>query len=666
MRRTFPLVLSVGVLAGCGHAPAALRTISTEAHVTAARVTRLTERHTGSLQAAVQDAASVALGGLRAMLLGGLTSSDFSRADVRVVTPTSDRAHSPLPAALHDTAAVRIGSSVYLFGGGTNANTQSDVIVRIPIGSGAATNIGHLPAPSSDQSAAAIGGTAYIIGGYTGTHWLNTIVAWKPGSTARVVARLPFTLRYSAVTAVGGTIVIAGGSLENGTASSAVLAYTPGHRVRRIGRLPAATTHAAAAAIGGVAFVIGGRGATRGSAVDSIVSVDVRTHAIRSAGTLAFARSDLAAVSLGDRILLAGGRDASGAIADLSELVPATTRQAQVEVLAKSVYAYDGANRLTGAARFARPLVYVPNSQSATVDEIDPRTFKIVRQFAVGLLPQHVVPSYDLKTLYVTNDVGNSLTVIDPRTGKPGRTIPVADPYNMYFTPGGRYAIVVAERLHRLDFRNPHTFALHHSLTVPCSGVDHMDFSADGRYLIASCEFSGQLVKVDVQSERVVGVLNLPDGPGGMPQDVRVSPDGTTFYVADLRAGGVWKVNGARFKVVGFVRTGAGAHGLYPSRDGRDLYVSNRSEGSISVISFRTQKVVQKWRIPGGGSPDMGGVSADGRVLWLSGRYNSAVYAISTRNGALLARIPVGSGPHGVCVWPQPGRYSLGHTDNMR
>jgi YVTN family beta-propeller protein len=627
---------------------------------------RLVEHALGSLAAPVQDAAAVAVGGGRVMLLGGLTAADTSRADIRIVDGHRDRRVGSLPVALHDTAAVRVGSAVYLFGGGTNAGTQSDAIVRVPASGGTARDVGRLPAPSSDQSGAAIAGTAYIVGGYTGTRWLNTIVAWKPGSSARVVARLPFALRYSAVTALGGTLVIAGGSLENGTASSAVLDYTPGHRVRRVGNLPSATTHAAAATIGDRAFVIGGRGATTGSVADSIVSIDVHTHSIRDAGTLAFARSDLAAVSLGTHILLAGGHDGTRALANLSELAPATGRQKQSASLTQSVYAFDGADRLSGAARFAKPLVYVPNSQSATVDVIDPHTFKIVEHFRVGLLPQHVVPSYDLKTLYVTNDVGNGLTVIDPRTGKTGRTIPVEDPYNMYFTPDGRYAIVVAERLHRLDFRNPHTFALHHTLAVPCSGVDHMDFSADGRYLIASCEFSGQLIKVDVQQERILGVLDLPDGPGGMPQDVRISPDGKVFYVADLAAGGVWKIDGARFKVNGFIRTGAGAHGLYPSRDGKSLYVSNRGNGSVSVISFRTQKVAKTWRIPGGGSPDMGGVSADGNVLWLSGRYNSVVYAISTRTGRLLARIPVGTGPHGLCVWPQPGRYSLGHTDNMR
>jgi len=215
---------------------------------------------------------------------------------------------------------------------------------------------------------------------------------------------------------------------------------------------------------------------------------------------------------------------------------------------------------LQGAARLARPLVYVPNSDSDTVDVIDPATYKVVEHFAVGGLPQHVVPSYDLKTLYVTNDTGNSLTAINPQTGRPGATIPVADPYNMYFTPDGQYAIVVAERLGRLDFRDAHTFALHHSLPVPCRGIDHMDFSADGAYLIASCEFSGQLVKVDVAQERVVGTLGLP--AGASPQDVKLSPDGKVFYVADKAAGGVWEIDAARFRRIGFLHTGFGAHGL--------------------------------------------------------------------------------------------------------
>ena len=328
------------------------------------------------------------------------------------------------------------------------------------------------------------------------------------------------------------------------------------------------------------------------------------------------------------------------------------------------LYAADRPGQLSPVTRGFRPLVYVPNSDSATVDVIDPRTYRIVEHLKVGQLPQHVTPSWDLRTLWVDNDGGNSLTPIDPRSGRSGRPVPVTDPYNLYFTPNGRSAIVVAERLRRLDFRDPHSMRLHHSLPVPCMGVDHMDFSADGRYAIVSCEFSGMLLKVDITRERVAGTLLLR--AGGMPQDVKLSPDGRVFYVADMASNGVWLVDGNRLQVIGFVHTGVGTHGLYVSRDSRLLYISNRGEGTISVLSFATRHVVQLWRLPGGGSPDMGGVSADGRVLWLSGRYNGEVYAIDTSSGRLLVRIRVGSGPHGLCVYPQPGRYSLGHTGVFR
>jgi DNA-binding beta-propeller fold protein YncE len=332
-----------------------------------------------------------------------------------------------------------------------------------------------------------------------------------------------------------------------------------------------------------------------------------------------------------------------------------------------NVYAATGAGQLSPVVRGDPALVYVPNSMSDTVDVISQRTFKIVASYPVGALPQHVTPSYDLRTLYVDNDEGNSLTPIDPRTGhQRGGPIPVTDPYNLYFTPDGRYAIVVAEALQRLDFRNAHTMRLHYSLHVPqCLGVDHLDFSADGRYLYASCEFAGRMIEMDVQREKLVRTLTLGNGYAA-PQDVKLSPDGRVLYVADQAGGGLWEIDPYGFKVIGFLRTGAGAHGLYPSRDARYLYVSNRAEGTISVIDFATRRTVAQWRIPGPASPDMGGVSADGSMLWLSGRYNAEVYAIDTGTGRLRARISVGLGPHGMCVWPQPGRYSLGHTGNMR
>jgi YVTN family beta-propeller protein len=614
----------------------------------------------GSLPEPVQDAAAASYRD-GAVLVGGLTAADVSSDGIVTATGAGSQRVGRVPGALHDAAAVRLGRMTYVFGGG-NGVAQLDAILAVDPGSGAAQAVGRLPVPSSDQSAAALGRTAYVVGGYTGSRWLDSIVAWRPGGRARVVAHLPHTLRYAAVAAAGNRVVIAGGSLENGTASDLVYAYTPGSRhVVRLGRLPAPTTHAAAAALGSTVLVIGGRGAAVDTPTTRIVAVDSRVHVV---GELAVPLSDLAAVTTPRGVLLAGGRSSTGTVSTLTTLVPSSPKRATATARAVNVYAADRAGNLSAEARLAAPFVYVPNSDSNTIDVIDQRTFKVVRHFAVGALPQHVVPAWDLKTLYVTNDLGNSLTTIDPRTGKPGRTIPVDDPYNMYFTPDGRYAIIVAERLHRLDFRGAHSFKLHRSLTVPCVGVDHMDFSADGRYALASCEFSGQMLKIDIARERVEGVLTLR--AGAAPQDVKLSPDGRVFYVADMNANGVWLIDGGSLRVLGFLHTGRGAHGLYPSRDARYLYVTNRGEGSISVVSFATRKVVHTWRIPGGGSPDMGNVSADGKVLWLSGRWNGVLYAISTKDGRLLAKIPVGLGPHGVCVWPQPGNYSLGHTGILR
>lgn len=618
----------------------------------------------------LQDAAGAAAGAVP-VVAGGLTAADASTDAVIAIARSGPRVVGRLPGARHDAAAVALGGRVYLFGGG-NGVAQIDEIVRVAPGHPSSTTVvGRLPAPSSDSAAAALAGTAYVVGGYTGRAWLDTIVAWRPGRPARVVAHLPTALRYAAVSAAGGRVVIAGGSVPTGAASRAVYTFDPATgRIAKAEALPAATTHAAAASLAGLAFVIGGRGSSAGTASDRIVSVDAVSGRVRGAGRLPRALSDLTAVSLPGRIVVAGGRSGTGAVTDVLALSvaagsrPAGAAAGRAEGAAAGVYAHTGRSMLSAVTRRMPARIYVPNSLANTVDVIDPQTFRIVRHFAVGALPQHVTPAWDMKTLYVLDDAGNSLTPIDPRTSRPGKPIPVTDPYNMYFTPDGRYAIVVAERNARLDFRDPHTFRLRHSLAVPCRGVDHMDFSADGRYLLASCEFSGEMVEVDVRRQRVVGTLALGDG-SGKPQDVKLSPDGTIFYVADARAGGVWEVSGAPLRTLGFLPTGRGAHGLYPSRDARFLYVSNRDAGSVSVVDFASRRVVATWRISGG-SPDMGGVSADGSVLWLSGRYDGEIYAIATRTGRLLRRIRVGAGPHGVSVWPQPGRFSLGHTGITR
>lgn len=344
-----------------------------------------------------------------------------------------------------------------------------------------------------------------------------------------------------------------------------------------------------------------------------------------------------------------------------------------------NLYSEIGAGKLSPALAGHRELVYVPHVQSNDIYVIDPKTLKVIDKYKVGLNPQHVVPSWDMQTLWVTNNAERTtrgtLTPIDPKTGKPGgKDIVVHDPYNMYFSPDGQNAIVVEEAEKRLAFRDPKTMEFRYFIETPgCKGINHADFSIDGKWAIFTCEFGGSLAKIDLVERKVVGYIKL--SRGGMPQDIRISPDGRRFYVADMRADGIFVIDGEAFREVGFVKTGKGAHGLYPSRDGRKLYIANRGSnkihgdprgpGGVSVMDFATEKIEATWLIPGGGSPDMGNVTADGSQLWLSGRYDHVVYVFDTATGAVKT-IKVGIEPHGLTVWPQPGRASFGHTGNMR
>ncbi|MGZ6967504.1 MAG: YncE family protein [Acidimicrobiia bacterium] len=340
------------------------------------------------------------------------------------------------------------------------------------------------------------------------------------------------------------------------------------------------------------------------------------------------------------------------------------------------------------------PRIYVPSGRADKITVIDPVTKQMVSQFSTGKgsTPQHIVPSFDLKTLWVLNNKSDSLVPIDAHSGAVGAPIAVNDPYNLYFTTDGRSAIVIAELHSRIDFRDPHNLALQESVPVPgCRGINHADFSADGSYLLLTCEYGGEIAKVNVATRTVMGSMRLPTPPGrapvmatmpdhsmatSMPQDIRLGPDGKKFFVADMLQGGVHVIDGVHLRELGFIPTGVGAHSITPSHDGTVLYVANRGSaatsgtphqpGSVSVISVATGSVTATWGIPGGGSPDMGNLTADGAELWLSGRFDNEVYAFNTATGALTARIPVPRGPHGLTVWPQPGRYSLGHTGNMR
>ncbi len=372
--------------------------------------------------------------------------------------------------------------------------------------------------------------------------------------------------------------------------------------------------------------------------------------------------------------LLAAGLTACGPTSQVhTSAPPATSAASQAplpgpappsnDAVGADVYAAASAGELAPAARTAKSLVYVADAAGNGYDIIDQKTMKLVRHRVTttgNSGPQHVAPGWDLTTLYVTNSAAGTVTPVDPRTGASGTATPIADAYDLSFTPDGRYAVVIAKDKQELDFLDPHTFAPVSAVKLNCPGPESIDYSADDRYAVVSCEFGGRLIRIDLSTLTVTGTLNI----GGMPERVRLDPLGQVFYVADLSAGGLHEIDAATFQQIGFLPTGRGTHDIVVSRDSRSLYVTNRTSGTVAVVDVVSRKVTATWKV--GGSPDLAGLSANGDVLWTADTYGNTVYALSTKDGTVLAKIPVGNNPLGLTVWPQPGRYALGGTGTVR
>jgi len=311
--------------------------------------------------------------------------------------------------------------------------------------------------------------------------------------------------------------------------------------------------------------------------------------------------------------------------------------------------------------------VWVPNERGSQVIVIDPSTFEIVDRLDVGVYPEHVSPSWDGQLLYVNNMKADSMSVIDPRTGAVTGEVAMPYPYNLYFTPDGSRAIVVQDMVHGaprdengLRFLTNPGFEELGFLPIKWAGADHLDFSADGKVLYLSCEYSGTLVVVDVATMAVTKEIVV----GGFPTDVRLAPDGKHLFVANQLLDGLTVIDTVTNTLVDIIKLDKGSHGLALSRDASVLYVTNRLAGTLSVLDADTWKVRETWKI--GGSPDMIAVSADGRQLWISNRWDRSVVVVDSLTGAVLRKIETGAYPHGLAFWPLPGRYSLGHNGNMR
>ncbi|MGH2596944.1 MAG: hypothetical protein ACRDH7_13380, partial [Actinomycetota bacterium] len=482
------------------------------------------------LAAPIQRTVAVRFSGV-VYIAGGLDAAGITVDGVFSMDPSTGHLTSlgSLPRGVHDAAGAAIDGKLYVFAGG--AGTGTDDVQAFDPSTGRGSIVGHLPVALSDLAAATVGATTYLVGGYDGTAPRSEIYATTDGTTFRTVGRLPIGLRYPAVTAADGRLIIAGGQGPAGP-TNGIFAFDPANgSVRAIGHLPSPVAHASAFALGNKVYVVGGRDAND-HALTAVTAVDPITGRVIRQAPLGHPLADAATVVGPGKTLMIGGFG----VATSSQVLEASLRVPSAKP--QNVYAAIRSKVLDPAVASDPAYVYVPNGIPGTVEVIDPKTFRTIRTIHLGALsyPEHVSPSWDLRWLYVDTSSANELAVIDPRSGKLVRVIHnVEHPYNLYFTLDGSMAIDVAEYYDRLDFMDPHTWQLVKSVPLPCNGPDHLDFSANGRYLMIGCEFDGTVVKVDVVHERVIGTVDV----GGLPVDVKLSPNGKVFYIANQGTGGV-------------------------------------------------------------------------------------------------------------------------------
>jgi YVTN family beta-propeller protein len=351
-----------------------------------------------------------------------------------------------------------------------------------------------------------------------------------------------------------------------------------------------------------------------------------------------------------------------------SASAPASTAPSPTPEPVGGVYAGTVSGELDPRVANVPERVYVPNEEGNDVAVIDPATFEVIGRFPVGDMPEHINPDWGLEYLWVSNMNGGFLTKVDPMTSQPVDEIDLPIfPYALYYTLDGEKVMVVTNYIALEDvgdngvhFYDPETWELLTYVNVPWPGADDADLTADGRYLAISAEYSGYLVFIDTEEMSLAGQVEI----GSLPRDVRLGPAGDVFYVTNEGLDGIQIVDAESWELLEFIPTGDGAHGLEVSRDATRMFVANRAAGSISVIDVATRDVVETW--PVGGSPDEMVLNPDGSQLWASNRYHGSVSIIDTTTGEVITTIATGANPHGLTYWPQPGSMAIGQNGNMR
>jgi YVTN family beta-propeller protein len=237
----------------------------------------------------------------------------------------------------------------------------------------------------------------------------------------------------------------------------------------------------------------------------------------------------------------------------------------------------------------------------------------------------------------------NELVLVDRSTGVETKRIEASDPYQIGFSPDGKWFVAASIRLDHIDIYDAKTFQLVYRLAA-ATMPSHIAFARDSSTVFVTLQGTGSLIAIDLAAGKVV--WTVPIGP--TPAGIITRPNGT-LLTGIMGADYVAEIDQRDGKLIQKIHTGNGAHNFLAAPDGKTLYVSNRVAGTISVLDGDTLAITATLIAPGG--PDDMALSPDGKELWVTDRWRASVGVIELASGTLKATVPVGRSPHGIFVY---------------
>jgi YVTN family beta-propeller protein len=285
----------------------------------------------------------------------------------------------------------------------------------------------------------------------------------------------------------------------------------------------------------------------------------------------------------------------------------------------------------------------VLNSDDDSLSVIDSGNYREISRTHIGRGPHHLIETPDRRTLVIAMSGSNELVLIDRTTGVEKQRITASDPYQIGFSPDGKWLVAASLRLDHIDIYDAQTYQLVHRLpaaTMP----SHVAFSHDSGTVFVTLQGTGGLISIDLAS----GKVNWTAAVGPTPAGIITRPGGT-LLVGVMGSDYIAEVDPANGGIIRKIATGNGAHNFLASPDGKTLYVTNRVASTISVLDADTLAISSTLQAPGG--PDDMALSPDGHELWVTGRWHAWVDIIELASGALKTSVPVGRSPHGIFVY---------------